>query len=477
MDWLQLATERQQELITELQQLIAIKSVLNEEEASTATPFGKGPFEAMQWLLTKGEEQGMTTKNIDNMAGHIEMGAGEDLLGILCHVDVVPAGNETNWQYPPFGGIIEGGKLFGRGAIDDKGPTMAAWLAMKLVKDAGVPLTKRVRMIIGTDEETGFRCVDRYFEKEEMPTMGFAPDADFPLINAEKGIADLLLRRDMTSGEQEQIVSFTAGHRLNMVPDLATAVLTQMPATTKAAYEAFLATHQFEGTATVEGNDLVLTMKGRSAHAMEPSKGQNAGVRLATFLADVVTTPASKAFATFVTTTFAKSCKGEAIALDFNDDMSGDTTLNPGIFSVSATAAEIKVSMRYSVTFPFEEKLTAAQQAVREDGFTLDVIDNSPPHHVSADNELVQALESVYRKYSGDYETPLLSTGGGTYARAMAEKGNAPCVAFGMLFPGEPDVAHRADEFVVVENLIKAAAIYAEAIVKLASTKEKDDVK
>ncbi|HEY9571115.1 MAG TPA: M20/M25/M40 family metallo-hydrolase, partial [Metalysinibacillus sp.] len=118
-----------------------------------------------------------------------------------------------------------------------------------------------------------------------------------------------------------------------------------------------------------------------------------------------------------------------------------------------------------------------AQQAVREHGFTLDVIDNSPPHHVSADNELVQALESVYRKYSGDYETPLLSTGGGTYARAMAEKGNAPCVAFGMLFPGEPDVAHRADEFVVVENLIKAAAIYAEAIVKLASTEEKDDAK
>lgn len=476
MDWLQLATERQQELITELQQLISIKSVLNEEEISAETPFGKGPLEAMQWLLTKGEEQGMTTKNIDNMAGHIEMGEGEDLLGILCHVDVVPAGNEANWQYPPFGGIIENGKLFGRGAIDDKGPTMAAWLAMKLVKDAGVPLTKRVRMIIGTDEETGFRCVDRYFEKEEMPTMGFAPDADFPLINAEKGIADLLVSRQITDGAQEQIVSFTAGHRLNMVPDLATVVLRDMPLDTAQNFQTFLTTNEFEGTATTEGEQLVLTIKGRSAHAMEPSKGINAGALLCTFLNTMITTPHSKAFTTLITDAFGTSCTGEVLALDYADDISGETTLNPGVFNVTATTAEIKISMRYSVTFPFEDKLTAAQQAAATYGFTLDVIDNSPPHHVSADDELVQVLEGVYRKYSGDYETPLLATGGGTYARAMAEKGDATCVAFGMVFPGEPDVAHRADEFVVVDNLIKAAAIYAEAIVKLAGAKEKEDV-
>ena len=133
--------------------------------------------------------------------------------------------------------------------------------------------------------------------------------------------------------------------------------------------------------------------------------------------------------------------------------------------------------MRYAVTFPFEQKITSAQLALQNYGFTLDVIDNSPPHHVSADDPLVQVLESVYRKYSGDMTTPLLATGGGTYARAMAEKGDATCVAFGMLFPGEPDVAHRADEFVVIENLLKAAAIYAEAIVKLAGQTEKEDVK
>ena len=192
MDWLKIAQERQEELLTELQQLIQIESVLDETKASKAVPFGEGPLAALNFMLEKGTEQGMTVKNIDNMAGHIEIGEGEDLLGILCHVDVVPAGDPATWTYPPFEARIVDGKLFGRGAIDDKGPTMAAWLAMKMIKDAGIKLDKRVRMIIGSDEEKASAVLNRYFEKEEMPAIGFAPDADFPLINAEKGIAHLV---------------------------------------------------------------------------------------------------------------------------------------------------------------------------------------------------------------------------------------------------------------------------------------------
>ena len=188
MDWLQAAKERQDELIQELQELVQINSVLDENTITTEVPFGDGPLKALEWLLAKGQIEGLQTKNIDNYAGHIQMGEGDDLLGILCHVDVVPVGDETDWTYPPFSGTVADGKLFARGAIDDKGPTIAAWMAMKLVKDAGIELHKRVRMIIGTDEETGFRCVDHYFKHEEMPTIGFAPDADFPLINAEKAL-------------------------------------------------------------------------------------------------------------------------------------------------------------------------------------------------------------------------------------------------------------------------------------------------
>ncbi|MGN7478018.1 dipeptidase PepV [Solibacillus silvestris] len=463
MDWLQMAHVRKQELIEELQQLIQIESVKDERNFSDLMPFGAGPKAALDFMLQKGAAQGMKTKNIDQMAGHIEMGQGEEIVGVLCHVDVVPAGNLQSWTYPPFEGHVVDGKLFGRGAIDDKGPTIAAWLAMKMIHDADIPLKKRVRMIIGTDEESGFRCVDRYFEKEEMPTIGFAPDADFPLINAEKGIAHLIFSGKEKRASDEQLISFHAGKRINMVPDEATATLKYADSCANENFQKYLTENNVEGTYTETENGIIIVVKGKSAHAMEPEKGRNAAVYLAEFLQNTVITKQSKTFVDFIVKLFGNDHYGTALQFHFEDEMSGPTTLNPGIVAFDECGASIEISMRYSVTYPFEEKITKAQMLLQQEAFTLDVASNSIPHYVGEDDELVHTLLQVYRKYSNDYSKPL-STGGGTYARVM-EKG----VAFGMLFPGEPDVAHQADEFVDIENLIKATAIYAEAIVKLAT--------
>lgn len=461
MNWYELAKAREEELITELRALLQIESVLDEEDATAEMPFGPGPRAALDFMLAKGAAEGMTIKNIDNMAGHIEMGEGEDLLGVLCHVDVVPAGDPQTWTYPPFEGEIVDGKLYARGAIDDKGPTMAAWLAMKLIKDSGIELNKRVRMIVGSDEESGFRCVDRYFEKEEMPSIGFAPDADFPLINAEKGIAHLVFTQK-GKPTNDVLVSFEAGKRTNMVPDLAIATLANVSENFEQNFQKFLAENVLEGSFANEGNHYIIKMKGKSAHAMEPEKGRNAAVYLAKFLQAELTNGAGADFVNFIVELFSDHY-GTALALNFVDDMSGPTTLNAGIVRFTEAGGTIEVSMRYSVTYDFEAKLTTAQKLLGLKPFALDVADNSAPHYVPEEDELVKTLLDVYRAHSGDMSKPL-STGGGTYARVM-KKG----VAFGMLYPGEADVAHQADEFVVVENLVKAAAIYAEAIVKLAT--------
>ncbi|MGE7909835.1 dipeptidase PepV [Lysinibacillus xylanilyticus] len=468
MDWLQAAKERQDELIQELQELVQINSVLDENTITTEVPFGDGPLKALEWLLAKGQAEGLQTKNMDNYAGHIQMGEGDDLLGILCHVDVVPVGDETDWTYPPFSGTVADGKLFARGAIDDKGPTIAAWMAMKLVKDAGIELNKRVRMIIGTDEETGFRCVDHYFKHEEMPTIGFAPDADFPLINAEKGIAELVFSQNKTGdASKEQLLLFNAGKRPNMVPDFAKATVQFVSPQFEQNFHTFLSGNQLEGSLLIEGSRYIITIKGKAAHAMEPEKGVNAAVYLTAFLQQELTTEASKQFVDFTADVFYQDHYGNKLDLQFEDEMSGKTTLNPGIVTYDvAKGGSMVISMRYSVTYPFDEKITEAQRLAVAKGFSLDIQDDSKPHYVSEDDAFIQTLADIYRRQTGDYETPLLSTGGGTYARVM-KKG----VAFGMLFPGEPDVAHRADEFVVIENLIKAAAIYAEAIVELAGNK------
>lgn len=457
MDWLLEAKKRKETMLSELQELVAIPSVLSDDTTPTA-PFGKDVKQALDWFLEKGRQHGYSVKNVADVAGHLEIGQGEELLGVLGHVDVVPAGE--GWTKDPFGGEIHDGRLYGRGAIDDKGPTIAAWTALNMLKDADVEFNKRVRLIIGTDEESGFRCVERYFETEEMPAAAFAPDADFPIINAEKGIASLVFST-FSMHEDAILESFIAGHRTNMVPDKATAILNGQLAEWQADFKAFCKKHQVTGVVEQHNGSTELTLNGKSAHAMEPEHGINAGILLALFLKDRLEGDGQK-FVAFVADTFYQDSRGRKLGLDFSDEQSGDTTFNAGVirFEKSKTAT-INVSMRYSVSYPFEEKMAAYQL----DDFVLEVVSNSPPHYVEENDPFIKTLQNAYEKQTGE-TAELIAIGGGTYARVL-DKG----VAFGMLFPGEPDLAHQADEFVDIDNLIKATAIYAEAIYQLACKK------
>ena len=457
MDWLLEATKRKETMLRELQELVAIPSVLSDETTPTA-PFGKEVKQALDWFLEKGREQGYAVKNVADVAGHLEIGQGEELLGILGHVDVVPVGE--GWTKDPFGGEIQEGRLYGRGAIDDKGPTIAAWTALNMLKDADVEFIKRIRLIIGTDEESGFRCVERYFKTEEMPTMAFAPDADFPIINAEKGIADLVFST-FSMYEDAILESFIAGYRTNMVPDKATAILNGQLEEWQEEFKGFCREHQVTGVVEQHNGSTELTLNGKAAHAMEPDNGINAGILLALFLKDRLEGDGQK-FVAFVADTFYQDSRGRKLGLDFTDEQSGDTTFNAGIIRfVKNKTAMINVSMRYSVSYPFEEKMAAYQL----EDFVVDIASNSPPHYVDENDPFIKTLQSAYEKQTGN-KAELIAIGGGTYARVL-DKG----VAFGMLFPGEPDVAHQADEFVDIDNLIKATAIYAEAIYQLACKK------
>ncbi|TAA69780.1 dipeptidase PepV [Planococcus salinarum] len=458
MDWQLEAEKRKESMLKELQELIAIPSVLN-TDATADAPFGKEVKRALDWFLDKGRENGYQVKNVDNIAGHLEIGQGEELLGILGHVDVVPTGE--GWTKDPFGGVIEDGKLFGRGAIDDKGPTIAAWTALNMVKDAGYEFDKRVRLIIGTDEESGFRCVENYFQKEEMPTMAFAPDADFPIINAEKGIAGLVFSQ-VFSGKEDQLITFRSGDRTNMVPDLAEATVEGRSADWKPDFEVFANQHGLQTALEESGDAVKLTVHGKAAHAMEPDDGLNAGVMLALFLKDHLTGD-GQVFTEFIADKFYGDTRGRALNLQFSDEASGDTTFNAGIMRFKkAQGGTVEVSMRYSISCPFDEKV----EAIQVEGFSVNVNSNSHPHYVDADDPFIRTLQDAYEKQTGE-KAELLAIGGGTYARVM-EKG----VAFGMLFPGEKDVAHQLDEFVDIKNLVKATAIYAEAISQLACRKK-----
>lgn len=467
IQWMKEVEKREADLIKDAQELLKIKSVLDEENATAEAPLGEGVKEALEFLLQLGEKDGFTAKNVGNLAGHLEFGQGDEIVGILCHVDVVPEGD--GWTSDPFGAEIRDGKIFARGAIDDKGPTMAAYYAMKIVKELGLPLNKRVRMIIGTDEESNWRCVDHYFEHEEMPAMGFAPDADFPIIYAEKGIADYDLVYKPAGTENTEydaeVIDFSSGRRYNMVPDFARASLVVMQGQTDFVqrFEDYKKQNDLQGKAHVESGKLVLELEGISAHGMEPNNGKNAGLHMANFLSQMNLDGNSAKFFQFVSKYLCKDSRGKELGIAYTDDITGDLTVNVGKLSyTSENGGRAGLNMRYPVTTKLEITKEILNGLLEQEGFKIENFSNSNPHHVDENDFLIQTLKKVYEEQTGE-KAELISIGGGTYARSLKSG-----VAFGPLFPGRPDIAHQKDEYMIIEDLLRATAIYAQAIYELA---------
>lgn len=457
--------KRKEDLLKDTKSLLHIKSLLDEENTFSDAPLGKGVKEALEFMLNLGEMDGFIPKNVGNLAGHLEFGEGEELLGILCHVDVVPEGD--GWTSDPFAAEIRDGKLFARGAIDDKGPTMAAYYAMKIVKELGLPLKKRVRMIIGTDEESDWRCVEHYFKHEEMPTLGFAPDADFPIINAEKGIADMDIVQKPTGDEtgKVEVITFISGKRYNMVPDHATVTLNsienQMDVVQR--FTDYMKRHQLEHLSHVKNGELILEVKGISAHGMEPKKGINAGLFLADFLSKLDLNSTASDYFKFVSHYFHNDSRGINLGIDYSDDVSGELTINPGKLSYTRqSGGSIGLTCRYPVTNNMEETKEKLDQLLEAKGFAIEKFKDTKPHYVDESDFLIQTLKRVYEEQTGE-KAYLIAIGGGTYARSLKSG-----VAFGPLFPGRPDIAHQKDEYIDIDDLLKATAIYAQAIYELA---------
>ncbi|MBY0124152.1 dipeptidase PepV [Bacillus sp. S/N-304-OC-R1] len=467
INWKQEVENRKEALLEDTKKLLQIKSVLDEDNAIEEAPLGAGVKEALDFMLKLGEKDGFTSKNVGNLAGHLEFGQGEEIVGVLCHVDVVPEGD--GWSSDPFGAEIRNGKLYARGAIDDKGPTMAAYYAMKIVKELGLPLNKRVRMIIGTDEESDWRCVEHYFKHEEMPAMGFAPDADFPIIYAEKGISGFDIVQNTRESEEEdvqvKVVNFQSGRRYNMVPDFAKAALIVQYESTEIIqkYTNFLNQYELKGKYYIDNGELILEAEGVSAHGMEPNHGKNAGLFLAEFLIQLNIDHKAKKFFKFVSKYFWEDSRGKSLGIAYSDAITGDLTINVGKLHFShLDGGSLGLNLRYPVTNKMEETKEKLESLLEQEGFSLENFTDSKPHHVDENDFLIQTLKKVYEDQTGT-NAELLSIGGGTYARSLKSG-----VAFGPLFPGKEDVAHQKDEYIEIDDMLKATAIYAQAIFELA---------
>jgi len=450
------------EIINAVQSCIKIKSVKDDEHAMPGAPFGQGIKDCLEWTLDLGENLGFTVKNIDGYAGQIEMGSGE-LLGILGHLDVVPEGD--GWSVPPYSGKIVDGKIFGRGALDDKGPTLAALFAMKAIKNSGLPLNKKVRLIIGTDEESGWADMDYYKQKEEIPVMGFAPDAEFPLIHAEKGILHLELSKNLS--EFSHLVRIQGGQRANVVPDLCRITVKGF---TEDELDAQLHAFHFpEGVsgkleASTENSDTGLTVviQGMGAHGSLPQNGKNAVIYALSFLKSLPLSDDELTLVEWLLQNPGTGFHGEGLGVTLSDEPSGKLSLNIGIMDLFAQHIRFVIDIRYPVTFKKEDILTPIEKRATGAGFSIKICSHQPAHHVPKDSLLVKSLLKAYSDITG-LEAYAFAIGGGTYAKVLPQG-----VAFGPVLPGEPDVIHCPDEYITIENLILATKVYAQAIINLA---------
>ena len=449
-----------EDLLKDLFELLSVRSILG-TDITEETPFGSGPREALDLILSFGERDGYKTKLVENKAGHIEVGQGDELFGILGHVDVVPV-VEADWTSHPFKPEIRDGKIFARGSLDDKGPTMAAYYAVKLLDKLGVKWNKRVRVIIGSDEETGFRCVEAYFKHEEQPASGFTPDAMFPLVYAEKARAtfDHKLKFVDEDGDYNyKLVKFNGGQVLNMVIASAKAELVGEVSDIKEKFENFLAKEKLEGEVTVE-DTIKLTLKGKAAHGSTPQYGINGATKLAEFLSTLGLDNNGKNFVDYIVEKLANDPFGEKLGINYSDDEMGEATYNYGIleYDLERKIGLVSTDCRHPKKFDLVDRLNG----IKVDNIDIEVTSTKEAHYVPKDDELVTTLMDVYRKHTGDTKNDAFVLGGGTYARCL-KKG----VAFGLLFPGKEDTMHQANEYLEVEDLLLATAIYAEGIYKL----------
>lgn len=454
-----------EDIVADTQELIKIRSVKG-SEAGEYKPFGEEVAASLEYALSIGEKLGLKTKNLDGYAGYAEYGEGEEMVSILVHVDVVPEGD--GWDYPPYGGQIHEGKIYGRGTVDNKGPAVAALYAVGALKESGLALDRRVRVIIGANEETGMKCLRYYKEKEELPVFGFAPDADYPIINTEKGIMTFTLVKDFASIEKEEVkvVSLEGGTAPNSVPDYCEAVLEVNTSGRKAVGESLAQMkniQQFDMDMEDQEKLIKIRSFGTAAHGSTPEQGQNAISQMMIFLNTLPlgqneTARFVKDYVQFI----GMEYNGQPMDIDFKDELSGSLVFNVGKAKMDENDAEVVVNIRYPVSFSGEQVVDGIDQALKDTGIRLENLSDSPPHHVPEGHFLIQALSKVYEEMTGE-KSYLIAIGGGTYARMMPNS-----VAFGPGIPGQPDVAHKENEHISVENLLLNTKINARALYELA---------
>ncbi|MBP9510170.1 MAG: Sapep family Mn(2+)-dependent dipeptidase [Fusobacteriaceae bacterium] len=433
-------------LINAIGELVAFPSIL--EENSKDTPFGEDIDKCLDKALEMCQNLGFKVfKDPKGYYGYAETGSGEEMIAVLGHLDVVPAGDLSKWDSEPFTMIKKDGKIFGRGTQDDKGPTLTAIYAVKALMNLNVKFSKRVRFIFGTDEENLWRCINRYMEIEEKPSMGFTPDSKFPMIYAEKGLLQFTLEGKGGG------VTLKGGEAYNAVPDKIEYTSVSDEELQNIVKELEKANSKFE----VSENKI--TVYGKSVHAASGENGINAIKKL---MMAMKSAELKNIGIDFVTSEIGNDPYAEKIYGVLEDEVSGKLKFNVGKVDIDNEKTKLFIDVRIPVTVSKEEIVKKSKLIGEKYGMVYEERDFLRSLYVPLDHFLIKTLRKVYEEETGFDSTPI-SSGGATYARSMDN-----CVAFGAVFPDSEKTEHQPNECLAIKDIERAFTIYGKAIYELA---------
>ena len=503
MNYKEILDNFKNEIAGMLSELVSFRSV--NAEAKEGKPFGEEVHKAYRYMLERAERDGFGVFDADGFGGHIEwvgmqtdesgeiIAVSNETLGVAVHLDVVPAGD--GWVHDPWGGELSGGRIYGRGTSDNKGAAVIVYFAMKALKDSGYVPSKNVRLILGLDEEGEWLGIDRYLEQVAPPDFGFTPDANFPVINGEKGILVFELAKKFEPGNESGLFlrSMKGGDAANMVPGACRAILVyEEGAGEKSGKAGKKRGKTAETTVQKEkrenafalvkeaaaefrrrtgarllckgaGSALEVQAEGVPAHGSLPEKGLNAISVMMDFLSGLpISNESARDFVDFYHGGIGYETDGDGLGIKMSDRLSGSMVVNAGMIDLSREAVVLTMNVRYPVSKNEEDVYGALRPVLDREGLGVIKKLSHAPLYYPPDEPFVSTLLEVYRENTGDTQSLPIVIGAGTYARAFPRS-----VAFGTRFPGEDETAHEKDEYADLNSMMRAAHIYADAIYRL----------
>ena len=454
--------ENQDLILSHIQRLVRIPSVAKPELAAPGAPFGPECRRAVEEAAAIARELGFAPRILDGSVLEVDMNSAESEVGILAHLDVVPEGD--SWDTPPYDPQIRDGYLYGRGADDNKGPAVLALHAMKAAISINPNLKKGCRTILGSAEEIGSHDMEYYLEHHTCPPKTFSPDAEYPVINLEKGAYRPAFGANWTPEEGAVVLEIRGGEVANVVPKQATATVRGVEeAALAAACEAAAARTGVSFRWELEGDTAHITARGMDAHASTPWEGNNALTALLQMLGTLPLsdTPSKGYLETLIRLFPHGDWQGKAMGVAMEDDLSGPLTLNFSICNWNPDGFSARYDSRVPVCGNRENMKDIADAALCAAGITVEEEEMTPPHHTPEESPFVQTLLKVYGEHTGE-EAHCIAIGGGTYAHDIPG-----AVAFGCCFPGDPPTnLHSANERTSIRRLMQSGAMFTDVILR-----------